>query len=407
VTDHPVRLTVDDDLRRSRLTVLFRLILAIPHFLWWWGWSIVTVFVAIANWVVTLIRGRPPAGLYTFLSSYVRYTTHLYAYVYLAANPWPMFTGRPGYPVDLAIDAPTPQRRWTVALRLLVALPALLLAVAFAGGGPGVWSESDRSEAALTSIGGTLLVVAFFGWFASLALGRMPQGYRDLQVFGIRYLAQAGAYLLVLTDRYPNVDPAATPASGVPHPVSLAVDDDLRRSRLTVFFRLLLTFPHFVWLFLWSIAAFLAAIAMWTAALVVGRPPAALHRFLSAFLRYATHVYAYLLLTANPFPGFTGRAGSYPIDPRLPLPGRQRRLVTAFRFFLAIPAFAVSGALGGLLFVCALLGWFASLGLGRMPSSLREAQAYALRYSTQVSAYLLILTERYPHSGAIRVETAS
>ena len=407
MTDHPVRLTVNDELRRSRLTVLFRLILLIPHALWWWGWSILAVLLAIVNWIVTLIRGRPPAGLYTFLASYVRYTTHLYAYAYLAANPWPMFTGRPGYPVDLEIDDPAPQRRWTVALRLLVAVPALLLAAAFAGGGPGAWSESDHREAALTWAGGTLLTVAFLGWFVSLALGRMPRGFRDLQAYGLRYLAQLAAYLLVLTDRYPNVDPAATPATGVPHPVGLAIEDDLRRSRLTVFFRFLLTLPHLVWLVLWWVAAVLAAIAMWFAALVIGRPPAPLHRFLSAFLRYATHVYAYLMLTANPFPGFTGRAGSYPIDPRLPPPGRQRRLVTAFRFFLAIPAFAVSGALGGLLFVCALLGWFASLALGRMPRSLRDAQAYALRYSTQVSAYLLILTERYPHSGPIRVEPAS
>ena len=31
---HPVRLVVRDDLRRTRLTVLFRLLLAIPHFFW-------------------------------------------------------------------------------------------------------------------------------------------------------------------------------------------------------------------------------------------------------------------------------------------------------------------------------------------------------------------------------------
>ena len=34
-----------------------------------------------------------------------------------------------------------------------------------------------------------------------------------------------------------------------------------------------------------------------------------------------------------------------------------------------------------------------------MPRSLREAQAYDLRYSAQVSAYMLVITERYPYSG--------
>jgi hypothetical protein len=49
--------------------------------------------------------------------------------------------------------------------------------------------------------------------------------------------------------------------------------------------------------------------------------------------------------------------------------------------------------------IAAFFGWFASLVLGRMPRSLREAQAYALRYSAQTSAYLLLVTDRYPYSG--------
>jgi hypothetical protein len=394
-----VRLTVTDDLRRSRLTVLFRLLLAIPHFVWWWVWTIAAVITAVANWVVTLVAGRPPNGLYTFLASYVRYSTHLFAYLYLAANPYPMFTGRPGYPVDLEIDEPAPQRRWLTGLRIFLLIPALMLAGAFVGTGTGFAAGARKEDTAAGWGPGILIAVAVFGWFVSLALGRMPQGFRDLQAYGLRYVAQVGAYGLVLTDRYPNVDPTATPASGPDHPVRLNVDDDLRRSRLTVFFRLFLTLPHFVWIVLWSIATFFVAVATWIVALIIGRPPTSLHRFLSAYVRYTNHVYAYVALAANPFPGFTGRAGSYPVDPRLPPPMPQRRLVTAFRLFLAIPALVVSSALDGLLFIAAFLGWFASLALGRMPRSLREAQAFALRYSAQVSAYLLFITDRYPYSG--------
>ena len=124
-----------------------------------------------------------------------------------------------------------------------------------------------------------------------------------------------------------------------------------------------------------------------------------LHRFLSAYLRYSTHVFSFLLLTANPFPGFTGAAGSYPVDPELPEPERQKRLVTFFRFFLAIPALAASSALYSLAFVTGFFGWFVSLALGRMPRSFREAQAYAFRYGVQSSAYLSLLTPRYAYSG--------
>jgi hypothetical protein len=396
-----VRLTVSDDLRRSRLTVFFRLLLAIPHLFWWALWSIAAFFAGLANWVVTLVRGRPPEGLYTFLASYVRYTTHLFAYLYLAANPWPMFTGRPGYPVDVEFDGPDRQGRWSTAFRVFLLVPALILAVAFHGAG--FAATRSAQDYATTWIGGTLITVAVLGWFVSVILGRMPSGFRDLQAYGLRYGAQLGAYALVLTDRYPNVDPAETPAVGREHPIRLEVADDLRRSRLTVFFRLLLALPHFVWLILWTVVAIPVAFVTWIAALITGRPPRALHRFLSAFVRYSTHVSAYAALTANPFPGFTGTAGRYPVDPTLPAPQRQRRLVTAFRLLLALPAFLVSSAISGLLVLCGFLGWFVSLALGRMPHSLREAQAYALRYSAQVSAYALLVTDRYPYSGAIHV----
>jgi hypothetical protein len=397
VAAHPVRLTVTDDLQRSRLTIFFRLLLSIPHFIWWWLWTFAAVVAAVVNWVATLVAGRSPDALHRFLTAYIRYSTHFFSYLSLAANPYPGFTGEPGYPVDVEFGGREPQRRWVTALRVFLLIPVLMLSVAFEGTGfAGVYS---KDEASFAWSGGTLVTVAFFGWFACLALGRMPNGFRDLQTYGLRFAAQGAAYGLVLTDRYPDIDPAETPASGPDHPVRLTVDDDLRRTRLTVFFRLLLSLPHFVWILLWSVAMIFAAFITWIAALIIGRPPAALHRFLSAFVRYSTHLTAYVALTANPFPGFTGTAGSYPVDLQLPGPEPQRRLVTLFRLFLGIPALAVSGALSTLLFVAGFLGWFASLALGRMPRSLREAQAYSLRYSAQVSAYMLLVTGRYPYSG--------
>jgi len=36
---HPIRLDLEGDLRRSRLTVGFRLLLALPHLVWWGLWA--------------------------------------------------------------------------------------------------------------------------------------------------------------------------------------------------------------------------------------------------------------------------------------------------------------------------------------------------------------------------------
>ena len=400
--EHAVRLNLRDDLQRTRLTVFFRLLLAIPHFVWAFLWTIAAFVATILNWSSTLAYGRPPEGLHGFLAAYVRYLTHLGAYLSLAANPYPGFTGEAGsYPVDVAIPGPEPQARWTVALRLLLAIPTLvLLAVLIPAGGGGSAGSGDGAGEFAYQGGSLLAAIAFLGWFAALVTGRMPHGLRNAALYALRYNAEATSYLLLLTGRYPNSDPRLHVEAGpVPErPVRLDVGDDLRRSRLTVFFRLLLALPHFVWIFLWAIAVFFAAIAAWVAALVLGRVPAGLHGFIGAFVRYGTHVYGYVLLAANPFPGFTG-TGSYPVDLVIDSPSRQRRLVTLFRIFLALPALLLESALGLLAFAAAFLGWFASLATGCMPQGLRNLSAWYLRYQGQATAYLLLLTDRYPYSG--------
>ena len=131
-----------------------------------------------------------------------------------------------------------------------------------------------------------------------------------------------------------------------PHPIRLDVEDDLARSRLTVFFRILLAIPHIIWIILWGIAVFFVAILSWFIVLFTARLPRGLHSFQSAYVRYATHLGAYLFLAANPYPGFTGEAGSYPIDVTVEEPARQNRWKTAFRGILAAPAIALSSALG-------------------------------------------------------------
>lgn len=178
------------------------------------------------------------------------------------------------------------------------------------------------------------------------------------------------------------------------HPIRLQVTDDLKRSRLTVFFRLLLFIPHAIWLWLWSIAAQLAVLVAWFAALFTGRVPDGLHNFLAAYVRYMTQVTAYVTLLADPFPGFTG--GAYPVDVEIAPPAPQSRLVVFFRLLLAIPAWIVMTVLGAVLRVIGFLGWFACLALGRMPEGMRNLGSYCLRYEAQTNGYVFLLTDKYP-----------
>ncbi len=412
---HPVRIVVTDDLVRSRLTVFFRLFLAIPHYIWAFLIGIVVALLVFVNWFVLLVKARTPDGIHGFVAGYIRYVTHLEAYFLIAANPYPSFYAldfKP-YPVDLEIDPPEPQNRWKTLFRLFLAIPAALIASALFWGAPrgGSYFSDDDARGGAYFAGGLAFLVAFLVWWVGLVRARSPRGMRDLLVYSLGYSAQLSAYLFLLTDRYPFASPSAfvsRPAPGEPaeaevapaqHPVSMAVTDDLRRSRLLVFFRLLLVIPHLIWLLLWSIVAVVVAVLTWICALVTGQPPRPFHRFLSRFVRYANHVYAFLFLIGNPFPGFLGKPGSYPVDLELPARERQSRWVTGFRLVLALPAFLIAGGLAGAMLVAAFLGWFVGLFLGRMPQGLRDLGAYALRYQGQANAYLYFVTERYPDSG--------
>jgi hypothetical protein len=392
-SQHPVWLTNEEGLERSRLTVFFRLLLALPHIVWFGFWSLGVLFVLIFNWFATLFRGRPPVFCHKFLTAYVRYSVHLAAYVSLTGDKFPDFVGRPGsYAIDAHLpEEPQLQNRWKTGFRAILALPAWLVDAALVGGSRSGYSNS----------GGVLWTNAFLAWWACLFTGRMPEGLRDLNLYALRYSAQTHAYTLLVTDRYPDADPfvAPAPAQAPYHPVRLPTgEDDLTRSRLTVFFRILLVIPHYVWLTLWGIVAFFVAVLGWFATLFTGQLPEPFHNFLTRYVRYATQVVAFLVLAGGPFPGFAGAPGSYPIDVEIAGPERQNRWKTAFRLLLAVPALFISGALGGAAQVAAVGAWFVSLFTARVPLGLRALMAWSLRYQAQVNAYCLLLTDTYPFS---------
>src|SRR5512144_418002 len=173
---------------------------------------------------------------------------------------------------------------------------------------------------------------------------------------------------------------AGTTSTASTHPIRLIVNDDLQRTRLTVFFRLILAIPLLLWAILWGVIASLAWIANWFATLFMGRSPDGLHNFLATFLRFTTHVRAYTLLVADPYPGFTGTPGSYPIDLEVDPPQEQSRLTVFFRLILAIPAMLLTNILSNLSQLLAIFSWFIALVTGRVPEGLLNFAALAIRF---------------------------
>lgn len=385
-----IRTLNHDDLRRERVTVFFRFLMVLPHLIWLVIWAQVMMLLAPIFWVWALIKGRPPDELRDVYAMFVRYAMHVYAYWLLAAEPFPGFLGKRGtYPVDIDVPPNGDQSRWSMGFRFLLAFPTLILA-----------GSLTTSSVFGYGAGGVAMASAFGAWFAVMATGRMPRGLRDLTVWCVGYAAQAFAYVFLLTGRYPNSDPAGVPLAALPeHPVRLELTDELRRNRWLVAFRYILWMPHNLWWTLWTAVAILVSVIGWLSALVLGRLPRPLHRFLAAWVRYSAHLNAFFYLGGGLFPGFLGRAGSYPVDIAIDPPQRQSRWTIGFRAILALPPLVLTGVLLGIVTLCALGGWFFALFMGRMPRGLRNLVAYAMRYTSQTFAYLTLVTPRYPYSG--------
>jgi hypothetical protein len=185
---HPIQLEVTDDLRRTRLTAFFRLLLAIPHFLWLALLGIVVFIAEIGNWFATLIQGRSPEALHGFIALYLRYSTHVTAYTYLIADPYPGFALmnlKEDYPIDLRVAPPMEQNRWTVFFRLFIAIPALFVA------------------SILRNLSG---ILAFFSWVMAVLTARVPEGIRNFAALALRFEAQTYAYAGLVSPKYPSFD---------------------------------------------------------------------------------------------------------------------------------------------------------------------------------------------------------
>jgi hypothetical protein len=165
----------------NRLTTLFRIILAIPH------WIVLSIlnyavrFTALAAWLITVILGRQPEMLWNFHRWYVQWSANVGAYLLLMRDEYPPF-GREPYPVVFELEYPERQNRLTVFFRLLLVIPHAIV---------------------LAFVGIVALLLLIFTWFAILITGRFPNGCKNFILGTFRWGTRVNAYMLLLRDEYP------------------------------------------------------------------------------------------------------------------------------------------------------------------------------------------------------------
>jgi Domain of unknown function (DUF4389) len=194
---YPVSFEADYVERRSRLSAFFRAILVIPVGIVLYVFGIIASFAVVIAWLVIVITGRYPKGLYDFVAGFVRFIARVTAYGALLCDPYPPFGGSPdpSYPVRMEFDGPLAHySRLKTLLRFILAIPILILRYVIA---------------LLLEIG------AFASWVVVVITGKMPRGLFDLMVLAISYTARSDAYLFLLTETYPPFQDEHTRAAGV------------------------------------------------------------------------------------------------------------------------------------------------------------------------------------------------
>jgi Domain of unknown function (DUF4389) len=200
---YPVAFEVDYAERRSRLTALLRLILAIPLAIWSYFYGVAAYCGVVIAWFAIVITGRYPEGLYNFVAGYTRLLARTTAYAVLLCDRYPSFGGSddPSYPVRMHFAGPLPRySRWKTLFRGVLAIPIWILRYA-------------------TNL--LLEIAAFAAWLVIVVTGKLPRGLFEVLEFAVSYAARSDAYLFLLTETYPPFEEAQTPFVGIdPQPLS-------------------------------------------------------------------------------------------------------------------------------------------------------------------------------------------
>jgi hypothetical protein len=181
-----VTLDIEYTTPRNRLTNAFRLIWAIPHLIIVNVLSRLAQALAVIQWFIVVFTGKRNRGLWDLARGCIDWEVRAYAYAGMLYDTYPNFGfEKKDEPVSFALDWDESVNRLSVALRLIYAIPAMLLML-------------------LVGLGAFFVFIGT--WFAILFTGSQPRGMFDFLVKAQRLGARVSAYLYLLTDTYPKFD---------------------------------------------------------------------------------------------------------------------------------------------------------------------------------------------------------
>lgn len=176
------------------------------------------------------------------------------------------------------------------------------------------------------------------------------------------------------------------------------------RNRKTVFFRLILSAPLFLFIYLFqqfssSNDANTLVLALPVAAAILARNvyPSWLLSFNHAVMEFGTRVAAYVLLLTDEYPTFERNPKVAVIFPDVEGGKKLNRWLPLVKWFLAIPLYIVGLIYSVFAFLALILAWALTSLSGTYPAWAGELTLNTIRFWNRVYGYAVALvTDEYP-----------
>lgn len=218
-----------------------------------------------------------------------------------------MVTQSHPYPARLSIDYPESLNRVSTLFRLIWAIPIFVILAfltATASDTVTVITDSGEVVSRITTTGMGIAGGLFVATMLMIVFRRRyPRWWFDFSLALNRFSNRVGAYLGLLTDRYPSTEAEQSVHLDLDYP---NVEQDL--SRWMPLVKWLLAIPHYIVLAVLAVGAIFAILIAWFAILITGRYPRALFDYVVGVGRWALRVQAYAtLLITDRYPPFSLR----------------------------------------------------------------------------------------------------
>jgi hypothetical protein len=204
------------------------------------------------------------------------------------------------YPARLDIDYPDRLDRLTTFFRIIWVIPILIiLTLVTATGNETVVTETGET---VSRSGGGIAGGLFLATMLMIVFReRYPRWWFDFARELARFSSRVGAYLALLTDRYPSTEEEQSVHLDIDYP---NVEQELNRWLPLV--KWLLAIPHYLVLAVLFVGAIVAVVIAWFAILFTGRYPRGLFDYVVGVGRWSLRVQAYaFLLVTDRYPAFS------------------------------------------------------------------------------------------------------